>query len=149
MESKDCSVMITIRKQDWETSLYKYIKKVELKTFKYGQHDCIKFSAGAFFAVTGLNALDGIPKYANAKSALELLNEYGGVFKATNTALLKHPVEVKDVTYAITGDIVGLYNQDQEETVGVVYDMGSIAVVGKKGLEFLPLRPTAVRCWSV
>ena len=141
--------MITIRLADWNTRLNKYIKAVELKKFKYGSHDCIKFSAGAFHAVTGLNALDGIANYSDAKSAMDLLNDYGGVFSATDTALREHPVEVKKPTLAITGDIVGLYNQDGDETVGVVYDMGSIAVVGKKGLEFVPLAKNAVRCWSV
>ena len=141
--------MITIRKENWESSLNDYIERVGLTKFRYGQHDCIKFSAGAFKAVTGLDAMKGIEKYANAKQALEMLEKYGGVFKATHAALTKHPVEEKDAKYAITGDIVGLINQDGEETVGAVYDMGSIAVVGKKGLHFIPLHPNAVRCWSV
>ena len=141
--------MITIRLPDWEQRLNSYIERVGLTKFKYGTHDCIKFSAGAFKMVTGLNAMEGIEKYSNAKEALARLEEYKGVFEAVNTALLKHPVEEKEVTLAITGDIVGLYNQDGEETVGVVYDMGSIAVVGKKGLEFISLQNNAIKCWSV
>ena len=141
--------MITIRYNDWEAKLSAYIRTVELRKFKYGSHDCIKFAAGAFKAITGFDAMQGIAKYTNAKQALAMLQEHGGVFKATHYALVKYPVERKPVSYAISGDIVGLYNQDDEETVGVVYDMGSIAVVGKKGLEFIPLHPNAVKCWSV
>ena len=142
-------LMITIRKENWEKSLNDYVKNVGLTKFKYGQHDCIKFSAGAFKAVTGLDAMAGIESYSNVKQAMAMLEKHKGVFAATHTALTKHPVEEKEVTRAITGDIVGLLNQDGEETVGVVYDMGSIAVVGKQGLHFIPLHPNAVRCWSV
>ena len=141
--------MITIRLPDWQERLEKYIERVGLTKFRYGSHDCIKFSAGAFKMITGLDAMKGVEDYSKAIQAKALLEKYGGVFEAVNTALLKHPVEEKNVTLAITGDIVGLYNQDNEETVGVVYDMGSIAVVGKKGLEFIPLHSNAVRCWSI
>ena len=141
--------MITIRKSNWNQRLDNYIQKVELRKFKYGQHDCIQFAAGAFKAMTGLDAMEGIPKYTKAIQAFALLEDYGGVFNATHTALMKHPVEVKPTKYAITGDIVGFRNHDDQETVGVVYDMGSIAVVGSKGLEFIPVFPNAVKCWSV
>lgn len=141
--------MITIRKKDWQERLTAYIRKVELRKFKYGTHDCIIFSAGAFNAVTGLNALQGIPKYKNTKEAVAMLTEYKGVFKAVDTALLRHPVESKEPGFAVPGDIVGFVNHEGEETVGVVFDIGSIAAVGKQGLEFIPIHPNAIRCWSV
>ena len=141
--------MITIRKQDWEEKLKAYIKDVGLRGFKYGHHDCVQFSAGAFKAMTGLDPLKGIAKYKTVREVSDLLEDMGGLFAATDTMLSQLPVESKPPTQAITGDIVGFYNQDDDETVGVVYDMGSIAVVGKKGLQFIALHPTAVRCWSV
>ena len=141
--------MITIRKHDWEEKLKAYVNDVGLRGFKYGHHDCVKFSAGAFKAMTGLDPLKGIAKYKTVREASDMLEDMGGLFSATDTMLTQLPVKRKSPKLAITGDIVGLYNQDDEETVGVVYDMGSIAVVGKNGLHFIALHPTAIRCWSV
>ena len=141
--------MIRIRKADWETCLYSYCDKKRSAKFKYGSHDCVKFSAGAVKAMTGLNVLSGIVNYKSLKQGKAILDAAGGLFNATQACLKEYPIAEVKVGEAVTGDVIGFLNDNQEEQIGIMYDLGSIVSVGKSGVVWTTAHGVIKRCWSV
>ena len=139
--------MIIIRRDDWEERLVKYVNTRLESRFVWGKFDCVKFAAGAVKAQTGLNVLKSIGTY-NTSAGKALLTKYNGLFNATTECLSKFPIQSVKPTRANRGDVVGFYNDDKEEQIGIVWDVGSIVTPAKIGLAYSPMS-LAVKCWSV
>ena len=139
--------MIVIRKPNWEYNLWEYIEKCKTRRFRYGSHDCVRFSAGAVKVMTGINVLERAPEYNNRKTADGLLKSVG-LFDRTSDLLEQYPIQEKNVGHAITGDVVGFYNEKAEEQVGVMCDTGSFVSVSKDGTVFFPVDRVII-CWSI
>ena len=141
--------MIKIRKSDWHNKLIAYCNAKSSVKFKYGSHDCVKFSAGAIKAMTGKDVLIGVTKYKTIKQGLEIIKSYGTLFDAVDNCLTQFPIEEVPVGEAVTGDVVGFINDKDNQQIGIMYDLGSVVSVAKTGLIYKPAHGYIKRCWSI
>ena len=141
--------MIRIRHNDWQTKFYAYCNSKQSVKFKYGSHDCVKFSAGAVKAMTRLDVLAKIGSYKSLREGKALIDSYGGLFRATHYCVTEYPIAAVPVGEAVTGDVVGFLNDKGNEQIGIMYDLGSIISVAKTGVIYIPAHSRVKRCWSV
>lgn len=93
------------RAADWEDRLRTYLDRVAEDPFRWGQHDCALFAAGAIKAMTGFDpAADLRGTYSTKTGALEALREHcAGTLLRTAVHWLGAPKSIHQVK---RGDIV-------------------------------------------
>lgn len=136
------------RKDNWKENLAKYFAKCEARKFKWGEHDCVLAAAGAADVVYGTTIrkeLKGL--YTGKTGALKAINDMGNgsLWVAAHKYLQKLGFEHAPVGFVGAGDIIGAYNQDGREMMGIMEDYGTATFVGPDGLARLPSNVVAMR----
>lgn len=99
----------------WHESLKLYLDRVSEEPFKWGEHDCLNFAAGAVKAMTGVDLMDGMKgAYSSEEEALQFLRDNG--YKTVRNAVSKKLGKAVHPAYAGKGDIV--WREDAKQ-VGV------------------------------
>ncbi|MEG3166543.1 hypothetical protein U1701_18435 [Sphingomonas sp. PB2P19] len=126
------------RAPDWEERTAVYLDRVADQPFKWGEHDCALFAAGAINAMTGTDpAADLRGIYTDRASAAAALKDHGaGTLLKTVTAWLGQP---KHPAFAQRGDIV----MKDRTTLGVCVGLHSWFVGEEHGVDGLVAIPTA------
>lgn len=121
------------RLDGWEERLVRYIEHSRAIPFRWGEHDCATFAAGAVAAITGTDHFESFRgKYADEESAASIVAERAeGEYERLITGILGEP---KPIGSAGRGDIV-LSLRYRLPTLGVCLGEQS-AFVTKKGLTF-------------
>jgi len=134
-----------MRIEKWETALARYIEQCRSIPFKWGEHDCATFCAGAVQAITGEDLFAPFRGlYADEESAGAIVAEWAeGDYEALITGIVGEP---KAVEFANRGDIV-LSLRYRLPTIGVCVGERS-AFVTKKGLTFAPTIDSE-KAWSI
>ena len=124
------------RHDDWDMRLSLYIATAATHIFKWGKHDCVHFAAGAFNAVYDHNPIDILPKYRTRLGAYRIINSINsdGLWAATDLYLKPYDMKRLPQMFAEHGDIVGAYNHEGLEMMGVMEDGGTATFAGPKGL---------------
>ena len=138
------------RLDTWETKLEKYLLKNNNRRFKWGKFDCVIFAAGAFKAVHGTNPLDKLEKpYTGKTGGLKLIQQLGegSLWQAADGVLAQLGFERSNPSFAQPGDLVGAYNHENLEMLGVMEDYGTCTFASEEGLARLPLAQVKVR-WA-
>lgn len=132
-----------MRPEGWELRLSNYIKSVKDKPFKWGENDCILFSAKAHEAIYLEDCYSKYLPYSSEEEAQEILKKNGGFEKIIGSNLGKPH---KNILKAKRGDLVLL--KIPSITCGVVDDSGQhILCPSEKGIVRYPLNK-AYRVWS-
>lgn len=129
----------------WEARLSGYIEECRHKPFKWGEHDCATFCAGAVLAITGEDLFAPFRGlYADEESAGAIVAEWAdGDYETLITSIIGEP---KAVGFANRGDVV-LSLRYRLPTIGVCLGEHS-AFVTKKGLTFAPTSDSE-KAWGV
>ncbi len=134
--------MVT-RFDDWPNRLSQYLQEKQHQPFQWGVNDCMSFTAGAVYRLTGTDFFTDYSDYYDEISAYNMLRENGGVKGIISRCLgagKLNPLQAQ------RGDVVVV--KIPEMVGGIVDDSGQrIAVVTPQGLTRLPLEK-AVRYWS-
>jgi len=134
-----------MRVNRWEAALNRYIDECRPRPFKWGEHDCATFCAGAVQAITGNDYFAPFRgMYADEESAGAIVAEWaGGEYESLISSILGEP---KLIGFANRGDVV-LSMRYRLPTIGVCLGEHS-AFVTKKGLTFAPTCDSE-KAWSV
>lgn len=139
------------RVEGWEDKLAKYLEKCAKKHFAWGKFDCAIFAAGAFKAVYGTNPLGLLEKqYEGKTGGLKLISKLGegSLWSACDGVLEKCNMARANRNFCEPGDIVGAYNHEELEMLGVMEDYGTCTFASREGLVRLPLVEVKVR-WAL
>ena len=116
------------RDDNWRAALSKYISAVGAKPFKFGEHDCALFAAGAIEAMTGEDIAASFRGYTSEIEGLMKVKRAGYDSHVDVFRLDLDPTEDPQ-----TGDIAVVEGFDGM-TVGVVVD-NVVIVAGRRKLE--------------
>lgn len=131
------------RKEGWERRFSEYIAESMNKPFKWGENDCVLFSAKGFECITGINFYSSHLPYNTEKKAYKIVSENQGLQSMISEYLGNPHMNYRE---AKRGDIVLM--RLPQETIGIVDDSGqSIMSVNEKGISRLPLK-SAKFIWS-
>lgn len=122
-----------MRYPDWPTRLSQYVIEEQKKPFKYGEHDCCTFLAGAVIAMTGEDRMAEFRgKYDSRASGAQALREIGnGTLMKTLYKKFGKPVPG---AHGRRGDIA-LY---ESGALGLV--LGRYAIfLGEDGYQHIPI----------
>lgn len=133
-----------MRFADWEVRLGEYLAANQKKPFRYGVHDCCKFSAEAVKAICGIDPMGRVKGYLGAKEARAIQREAGGLVKAVESAMQECGFSEILPMQARRGDVVM-----SNKSFGVVgCDGWNCAFVKLRGYTYLPLSSCS-RAWRV
>jgi hypothetical protein len=133
-------------KNDWETILFNYFKKVQDQGFAWGKWDCVRFVNGYIEAVTDQTAIPKGISWSDEKSALEAISELGDNFPQTiNNVLNKLKYKQIKLPYITVGDIV-LF-KEKEHLLGI-FDGTHIQAISDSGLIPKPVH-LAKQIWRI
>lgn len=116
------------RLKDWPNRLEKWVESVDLKPFKWGEHDCMLAACDAVLAMTGVDmAADFRGEYSDEAGAKVILAEFHGgqVGDLASVYALSLELEPIEPLSARRGDIL-LFDWGKMQTLSVC--------VGKMGL---------------
>lgn len=137
------------RKPDWEKALWAYINEASAKSFVYGKHDCVQFAAGAFEAMYGVDPLSDLENYKSARRAYQLIKKKGdgSLWLAADALLAEYGMQREPTMFANKGDIVGSYNHEGMEMMGIMEDAGTCTFAAPTGVYRKHLGDVEVR-WA-
>lgn len=129
------------RLPDWRPRLAAYVQDAWRKPFRYGEHDCSLFAAGAVEAMTGVNPAAPLPcRYDTLQGGLEALEAFG--FKGPADVAMSLFQRVPKAQ-AQVGDLV-VADMPDGPAVGVVQGP-RVYFVGEAGLMTIDLLDKRVR----
>lgn len=71
-----------MRVEHWERILVQRVAESSTAPFVWGSHDCVTFAAGLVQAITGRDVLEGLPAWADPRSARRAIESAGGLAQA-------------------------------------------------------------------
>lgn len=122
------------RRADWKARLVDYLAASAQRPFRYGQHDCALFAAGAVAAMTGTDHADGWRGYGDLPSGLRRLRAAGHDDHVAFVASILpeiHPVR------AMPGDVAVMPGDGGVAALGIVQGAGVYAL-RPQGIAVLP-----------
>jgi hypothetical protein len=126
----------------WPERLAGYVAARAALPFRWGEHDCITFAAGAVEVVTCWRP--GMPTWTDARTALRELRAIGGLVAAVESAGLP---ELARATLAQRGDVVLIEPELRRSFLAV--SLGHVWVApGAAGLVYGPMSNAACG-WKV
>lgn len=136
---------------DWQSRLDRYLAGCVHRRFRWGQHDCGLFVAGAIDAKCAVDlAADLRGTYHSRESAAEAVQRLCGgstVLQAAEHLFELYGCAAEPVDFAQRGDAV-LLQMEQTELLGIVAMDGRLVAPGPRGLLYFR-RQCAVRAWRV
>lgn len=140
------------RLPNWEERLSAYIQSVYTRPFRFGQHDCILFSASAAEAMTGVDiAADFRGRYQDKKGAAAILKSQGeGTLLRTLDAVLdrRKPSRARRGDFVMFERSVGVCLGGEAAFVGEERLADKAGVVMRSGLVMIPRRLWA-KAWAI
>lgn len=142
---------IVRRTTDWRLKLSNFIVSHRLLDFDRATHDCVRFSADAVMAMTGVDLAEGIrDKYHDDLSAAKYMKRSGGFLKIMEEQMARFGIEEIDVSRAKRGDLCYFHILEDgkgHEALAVSNGLFSITP-GKHGLVQLTTSK-ANKVWSI
>lgn len=138
------------RKDGWESLLNDHIESHLSKPQKWGEADCFLFACDWMRTATGVDPAKGYrPRYKTKTGAHRLIKSFeGGLIKEAERLFSSLEMEETIKTMARRGDIA-LVPGNGSPAFGVVDLSGMrVAVQGKEGLEFVPIKDS-IKTWRV
>lgn len=133
-----------MRKEGWELRFSNYIDSVRNAPFKWGENDCIIFSAKALEAITGQDFYSQYLPYETEEQAKSILKDNGGFEGIIGKSLGKAH---RNILKSKRGDLVLL--KIPSITCGIVDDSGQhIICPSEKGIVKYPLS-SSYKVWSI
>lgn len=124
------------RLSEWPQRLQAFIDSIKREPFDWTYHNCAHFAAGAVWAVTGENIAR---RYGTAITVRGLLGVIRKAGHADLPALVGAHLPAIPVSQALLADIVAIPRDDAFGcTLGVVSGEG-VAVLGPRGLSYVPI----------
>lgn len=132
------------RVENWPRLLSEYVNDARKLKFKWGENDCLQYSAKWVEVATGSNFYSSYPEYSTKEDAQEILIANGGITKIVNSALGSGH---RDYKKASRGDVALV--KTPELTMGIVADDGvTISVLSENGETRYPVS-AGWRFWRV
>lgn len=118
-------------------TLPEYITARLTEPFEWGRHDCVLFASGWILEATGINCVEGLNTWSNAREAAAVIDSVGGLEAAIDALF-----ERVDPNFAQDGDIA-LF-----DGIVMIYSGAQLVGPGKSGLTFVG-RAKAEIAWGV
>ena len=128
-----------MRLANWQTALSNYLSTYDHR-FKYGEHDCFLFVAGAIAAQSGIDVSVGVT-YTSRRESLAEIKRYGRSFADAFAAVVaRYGILPCPAVRAHRGDPVVIQQGRRSTSLGIVSLSGKdIISVTNTGLARLPL----------
>ena len=124
------------RRPDWRGRLMTYLATARAKAFRYGEHDCVRFAAGAVEVVTGVDPSAGLDiRYTTLAGGRRALRSRG---YSDPVAFVRELFEEIPVAFARMGDLAVL-DTEGGPALAVVGGAQLVALAPDRGLAVLPL----------
>lgn len=83
-----------------------------LKTpFEWGRHDCVLFASAWAKSVIGIDYLEGVPHWSDAKSGMRIIKKMGGLKKIVDDRLVRiNPNFANDGDIALCDDRLCIFS---------------------------------------
>ncbi len=131
------------RRYDWASQMYSVIDAHIDSPFEWGLNDCCLFAARVVDAMCGTaHEVELTKHYSDEASALQYIENFGGIAKAVETYLGKSLTDGRPNR----GDVI-LFSGENGETIGVCCGL-YIAAMGAEGI-VTTNRSTVICYWSI